>query len=50
MIKKYVKKLTEVEAIQWTGDNTREIEEFTKNSLIILKNKARAATRNVLLK
>lgn len=29
MIKKYVKKLTEVEAIQWTGDNTREVEEFT---------------------
>ena len=29
MIKKYVKKPIEVEAIQWTGDNAREIEEFT---------------------
>ena len=29
MIKKYVKKPIEVEAVQWTGDNAREIEEFT---------------------
>ena len=30
MIKKYVKKPIEIEAIQWTGDNTEEIEEFAK--------------------
>ena len=29
MIKKYVKKPIEIEAVQWTGDNTEEIEEFT---------------------
>lgn len=28
MIKKYVKKPIEVEAIQWTGDNTTEVEKF----------------------
>lgn len=28
MIKKYVKKPIEVEAVQWTGDNTKEIQEF----------------------
>ena len=28
MIKKYVKKPIEVEAVQWTGDNAKEIQEF----------------------
>lgn len=28
MIKKYVKKPIEVEAVQWTGDNAEEIQEF----------------------
>ena len=33
MIKKYVEKPIEVEAIQWTGDNTKEIQMFTKGHL-----------------
>nr|DAI07899.1 MAG TPA: PGDYG protein [Caudoviricetes sp.] len=33
MIKKYVKKPIEVEAVQWTGDNTEEIEEFAKGHI-----------------
>lgn len=33
MIKKYIKKPIEVEAIQWTGDNTEEIEEFAKEHI-----------------
>lgn len=33
MIKKYVKKPIEVEAVQWTGDNTEEIEEFAKRHI-----------------
>ena len=28
--KKYVKKPIEVEAVQWTGDNAKEVQEFTK--------------------
>jgi hypothetical protein len=30
MIKKYVKKPIVIEAIQWTGDNLKEITEFAK--------------------
>ena len=30
MIKKYVKKPIEVEAVQWTGDNAKEIQVFVK--------------------
>lgn len=33
MIKKYVKKPIEVEAVQWTGDNTDEIDEFTNRQI-----------------
>ena len=35
MIKKYHKKTVEVEAVQWTGDNIKEIEDFTKGNIVI---------------
>ena len=31
MIKKYVKKPIEVEAVQWTGDNAKEVQEFMES-------------------
>lgn len=30
MIKKYIKKPVEIEAVQWTGDNTKEIKDFVE--------------------
>lgn len=35
MIKSYVKKPIKVRAVQWTGDNTSEIIDFTDNKYII---------------
>ena len=31
MIKKYVKKPLVVEAVQWTGDNAKEVQEFMES-------------------
>ena len=36
MIKRYVKKPVEVEAIQWTGDNYKDIRNFTDEKSVLL--------------
>ena len=33
MMKKYVKKLIPIEAVQWTGDNFRELYDFARNDV-----------------
>lgn len=33
MIKKYCKKPVEIEAVQWTGDNVKEIADFTEGNI-----------------
>ena len=35
MIKKYIKKPVQIEAVQWTGDNLEEIGEFTGSKAFI---------------
>lgn len=37
MIKKYRRKITDVEAVRWTGDNYSEIEEFTEGASYLLR-------------
>lgn len=33
MVKKYIKKPIEVEALQWTGENLSEVEKFTNGQI-----------------
>ena len=49
MIKKYVKKPIEVEAVQWTGDNTDEIEKFTNIACLLRERTVATKLRIVTL-
>jgi len=48
MLKKYVKKPVEIEAIQWTGENTKEILAFCHDCFSYQKNNVNVLVINTL--
>ena len=48
MIKKYIKKPIEIEAIQYLGDNLKEVEDFIDQTILVYTNSKVNGERGVL--